>query len=245
MVSKPTGRPVGRPRKPKRPRRPQAGRPPQTFRNDPDRYAVALLDAMLALELGSERACALGIAVWQVGIEATPRQIVSDRHVLTSWLRKPTRTGALAATLEGRALTLRSKQRRRCSGEDGAWRTAMASSFMLVLGACNLESVKSTILARANQSARANSPSASCCRCGWKNLLKPARPNFRAISHPRKTFVEALSCGHRRRSCGTVSLVEHQTCINSPTLTTTQTAPCRPSGVLAKLCVVVTTASMT
>ena len=149
MVSKPTGRPVGRPRKPKRPRRPQAGRPPQTFRNDPDRYAVALLDAMLALELGSERACALGIAVWQVGIEATPRQIVSDRHVLTSWLRKPTRTGALAATLEGRALTLRSKQRRRCSGEDGAWRTAMASSFMLVLGACNLESVKSTILARA------------------------------------------------------------------------------------------------
>jgi GAF domain-containing protein len=89
MVTKPTGKPVGRPRKPRPPRRACAGRPTLPFRNDPDRYAVALLDAMLALEMGSERACAMGIAALQVGIEAGSRRILNER-VVTNWHRKHT-----------------------------------------------------------------------------------------------------------------------------------------------------------
>lgn len=149
VVSKPTGRPVGRPRKSRPPRRPRAGRPQQNFRDDPDRYAVALLDAMLALEVGPERACAMGIAAWQVGIEGDPQRVSSDGRVVTNWERWRTRMGALAATLRGKEATLRAKQRRIRSAEERTWRAAMASAFMLVLGARDPEAVKATVLARA------------------------------------------------------------------------------------------------
>jgi hypothetical protein len=148
MVTKPTGKPVGRPRKPRPPRRACAGRPTLPFRNDPDRYAVALLDAMLALEMGSERACAMGIAALQVGIEAGSRRILNER-VVTNWHRKHTGPGSLAATLRGRESTLRAKQRRIRSAEERTWRTTMASTFMLVLGARDPEAVKAAVLARA------------------------------------------------------------------------------------------------
>ena len=108
MVTKPTGKPVGRPRKPRPPRRARAGRPTLPFRKDPDCYAVALLDAMLALEMGSERACAMGIAALQVGTETGSRRILNGR-VVTNWHRKHTRPGSMAATLRGREINAASQ----------------------------------------------------------------------------------------------------------------------------------------
>ena len=149
MVSKPTGKPVGRPRKPRPPPPSHEQKLAQKFLRDGDRYAVALLDAMLALEMGSERACAMGIAAWQVGIEADTPRARADGRVVTSWERYRTQMGSLAATLRGKESTLRVKQRRARSAEEGAWRTAMASAFMLVLGARDPEAAKSAIIARA------------------------------------------------------------------------------------------------
>ena len=58
------------------------------------------------------------------------------------WARWPLRYG-------GKNRTLRVKQRRARSAEEGAWRAAMASAFMLVLGARDPEAAKSAIIARA------------------------------------------------------------------------------------------------
>jgi hypothetical protein len=143
VVSKPTGRPVGRPRKPRPPPGP-VGRPPRPFQSDPDRYAVALLDAMLALEIGSERACAIAVAAWQVGI---PLEEQPDR---ITWANAPTLGGSMAATLAGRADTLRGKQRRHCCEDDAAWRRAMANIFMLALRARDRARAKQAILQRAD-----------------------------------------------------------------------------------------------
>jgi hypothetical protein len=145
MVSKPTGRPIGRPRKPRPPRRSRAGRPPQLFPRDPDRYAVALLDALDTLEAGSGRACAAAVTAPLL-------------DVLQTYSRRPT-TG-----LEGLALTLRSKQRRignratktldpterwvACLIEIN-WRRVMGSAFMLALGAQDRIAAKQAILQRA------------------------------------------------------------------------------------------------
>ena len=67
----------------------------------------------------------------------------------TTRRRKHTRPGSLAATLRGRESTLRAKQRRIRSAEERTWRTTMASTFMLVLGARDPEAVKAAVLARA------------------------------------------------------------------------------------------------
>ena len=150
MVTKPTGKPVGRPRKPRPPRRVRAGRPTLPFRNDPDRYAVALLDAMLALEMGTGRACAIGIAAWQVGIEGDAPRVSDDGRIVKNWERERTKRGSLAGTLEGRALTLRSKQRRCRSADESQWRKAIASAFMLALRAPDRGASKRTILERAD-----------------------------------------------------------------------------------------------
>jgi hypothetical protein len=99
---------------------------------------------MLALELGSERACSIAIAAWQVGL-----QLDSQVGGWIAWAVSPTLKGATAATLPGRADTLRGKQRRTCSGSDAAWRTAVAGAFMLALGAREREAVKRAILWRA------------------------------------------------------------------------------------------------
>ena len=156
MITPSTGRPRGRPRKPRPPRHPRVGRPRLDFCNDPDRYAIALLDAMLALEMaGSERACALAVATWVVGLEAQPPQ--GSPPGLTTWVRRrkasrprlDTRAGTTAGTLDGKAATLRIKQRRCRSVTEAGWRKAMASAFMLVFGARDQEVVKPIILQRA------------------------------------------------------------------------------------------------
>jgi hypothetical protein len=71
---------------------------------------------MLALEFGSERACSIAVAAWQVGV---PLHVHPNK---IAWAVSPTLRGAKAATLPGRADTLRGKQRRSCSGDDVAWR---------------------------------------------------------------------------------------------------------------------------
>jgi hypothetical protein len=135
VVTKRTGRPPGRPRKARPPRRPKAGRPPRGFRHDPDRYAVALLDAFLALEMGSRFACARAVAVWFVGLEAD-EQHKSAEHpglMVASWRANRTRRDATAATVKGKAQTLLEKERRRSGLFEQNWRALMAQAFDMIL----------------------------------------------------------------------------------------------------------------
>jgi len=150
VVSKPTGRPIGRPRKSRPLPPPREQKLAQKFLRDADCHAVAFLDAKLALEMGSKRACAMGIAAWQVGIEGDPPRVSDDGRVITNWELERTIRGAKAGTREGRASTLRVKQGRIRSAEEGRWRTAMASAFVLVLCARrDSEAVRSAIIERA------------------------------------------------------------------------------------------------
>jgi hypothetical protein len=134
MVSKPTGRPRGRPRKERPPPPTRQEKFACKFLEDPDRFGVAMLDAMLALEMGTERDCALAIAAVLVGVERDASRISGDM-VSTNWEKGLTKPGATAGTLEGRASTLRVKQGRFRSAAEVMWRKHMASVFMLALGA--------------------------------------------------------------------------------------------------------------
>ena len=145
VVSKPTGRPVGRPRKPRPPKPSREEKLARKFLRDPDRFAVAMLDAMLALELGTERDCALAIAMLLVGVEGDPPRD-SGKMLVTNWERSRTVRGSTAATPEGRATTLRGKQDRCRSAVEGAWRSHMASAFMLAIGARDREMVKAAVV---------------------------------------------------------------------------------------------------
>ncbi len=103
---------------------------------------------MLALEMGTERACAKAIAVLQVGIEGDPPRLSDGRVVTNSELHR-TKKDSFAATVDGRAATLRAKQRRVRSPAEGHWRTAMASAFMLTIGARDPKSATPVIIQRA------------------------------------------------------------------------------------------------
>lgn len=143
MVTKPTGRPRGRPPKARPPPstvRRKVGRPPLALVADPDRYAIGLLDGMLALRRGSERDCSLAVVVWFIGVEGNEPKLIERAKgvfVLTNWKadrdRPHTRPGANAATLDGRAATLRRKRRRYRKSVDLGWRSAMGSAFQIVL----------------------------------------------------------------------------------------------------------------
>lgn len=150
VVSKRTGKPVGRPRKPRSPPLSREQKLAQKFLRDDDRYATALLDAQLALEMGSERACAMAITTMEVGVEGNPQRVSGEGRIITNWELARTIRGAKAGTLEGRASTLRVKQGRVRSVKEGRWRKAMAFAFMLVLGARrDSEALRSAIVARA------------------------------------------------------------------------------------------------
>ena len=131
MVTKRTGNPRGRPPKPMPPRR-DRGRPTKFFsiRNDPARFQIAMLDAMLALQWGSERACAAAIVAYLISFEASPPELRADGYVVTRW--RGTKPGA-AATIDGRVATLREKRRIYRSEIDLGWRTAMGAAFQAVL----------------------------------------------------------------------------------------------------------------
>jgi hypothetical protein len=86
-------------------------------------------------------------AAMEVGVEGNPQRFSGDGRVVTNWERELTKRGSTAATLRGREATLRAKQRRTRSADEGAWRAAMASAFMLVLR--GRKAAKSAIVARA------------------------------------------------------------------------------------------------
>jgi hypothetical protein len=118
------------------------------FQEDSDRYAVALLDAMLALEMGSERGCAVAVATWLVGVEFYGPHRPSA-FAVTGWAINRTEARASAGTLEGKAATLRIKQRRCRSPAEGHWRKVMAEAFMLTIGARDQAAAKAAVLQRA------------------------------------------------------------------------------------------------
>ncbi len=72
----------------------------------------------------------MAIAAPVVGVVGDPPQISGGR-VVTNWERS--RRVANAGTLEGKAATLRIKQRRCRSGGEAVWRGHMAGAFMAAL----------------------------------------------------------------------------------------------------------------
>jgi hypothetical protein len=167
MVSKPTGRARGRPRKPAVPK-PQrrVGRPKLDFHQNRYRYAVALLDAMLALDMAaSERDCAKAVAVWLVGVEGRAARLSPDHpHIVTNWEQNRTLRGATAGTLEGCVASLREKRRQCRSLGEAIWRRCMASAFMIVLGARDRERCKAAALERCQEIGERNLPVIGCGR---------------------------------------------------------------------------------
>lgn len=140
MVTKRTGRPRGRPRKVRPPAR-RVGRPSLNLRADPDRYAIAYLDAMLGLRLASESACAKALAIWQLAKAGNPPKLSVDRrHVITNWRgikdrpgeRDDLLPGARAGTIRGRVATFRNKRRHYRSPRDLEYRTRMSAAFRAV-----------------------------------------------------------------------------------------------------------------
>jgi hypothetical protein len=88
MVTKPTGKPRGRPPKPKAEKKPR-GRPAWDFRTDPDRYAVAFFELLAGLG-HSERLAALSLAAFMIGNPvAVPHEIIDacpDGAVAIGWV---------------------------------------------------------------------------------------------------------------------------------------------------------------
>jgi hypothetical protein len=105
---------------------------------------------MLALQMGSERACAMGIAAQEVGWQGrrpTP-SIVHPDLIVTNW-RKETKPGVRKpATTQGFAATLREKRRRaptNLSEPAGRWRRVMGWCFKAVLAAGNPKTAKTAV----------------------------------------------------------------------------------------------------
>ena len=131
MVTKRTGRPRGRPRNPPPSKPPQPrGRPKfSSIRDDPDRFEIALLDAMLALRWGSERTCATAIVTTMLAAEVDSPRVRADGYVVTSWQW----IGGRAATIEGRVSTLRKERHAYQSKTDLHWRTAMSAAYRVAM----------------------------------------------------------------------------------------------------------------
>jgi RNA polymerase sigma factor (sigma-70 family) len=72
-MTEPSGRPRGRPRKERPPRPSREEKFARAFLCDPDRFAVALIDAMLKLERGTARACVRVVAAVTKRQETTLR----------------------------------------------------------------------------------------------------------------------------------------------------------------------------
>jgi hypothetical protein len=109
---------------------------------------VAALHALLSLnEKGSLRACSMALIVCDVGQEGDP-PCKSEDHpglIKTNWL-ETTKRGARAATIEGRAVTLRKKYRCNRSSEEANWLFMMGKCFQIVFKAVGQEGAKARIL---------------------------------------------------------------------------------------------------
>jgi hypothetical protein len=126
MVTKRTGNPDGR--------------PPISWADDPDRYAVALIAALDAFDATSIRQSALLAAVLMLG-----ESVGGDAYA------KIVAPGESTATEEGRADALRKKYRTAARDPEAArWIVAMASIFMLLIGVKDWERVKRELVRRAS-----------------------------------------------------------------------------------------------
>lgn len=149
MVTKRTGRPMGRPKKPREnaPKK-DRGRPSVPFRQDPDRYLIAMVEAHAIVNRTSERQAAEAIAALQIGNEVQiPSEIMNGcppGYIAVGWgpAHAPkaddsfinTKPGSSAATITGRAATLRQKLREsRKDIDNNHWRTNMAVAFALAM----------------------------------------------------------------------------------------------------------------
>lgn len=116
---------------------------------DPARFHIALLDALLALDMGSERDVARAVAALDIGRKYQPARPSARHpsHLRTFW-EKITRPGA-PKTLEGRAATLREKRRKYRDPLSNHWRSVMAGAVMLALYPPD-EDAKVRVLAHAD-----------------------------------------------------------------------------------------------
>src|SRR5690242_2733823 len=101
------------------------GRPAWDWRTYPDRYAIALADALAAFGM-SERE-AIDAAVIQFDTRKRPAQVAG---AATFELRPEP---GMAATIKGRASTLRQKSKLNPAGF-AAWRAKMALAIMIAMG---------------------------------------------------------------------------------------------------------------
>jgi hypothetical protein len=151
MASKPTGRPRGRPRKPTSEERSSRGRgrPPIPISRDRDRYAVALIDAFTAMELGSSgRQRALAVASLQIGKERKQGPPDSHPGLWTYW--EKIASPGMPATWDGYASTLREKRRKFTDLSSYVWRRHMARAFTTTLTQARRPGVKEAVLRDAS-----------------------------------------------------------------------------------------------
>ena len=125
------------------------GRPRSRLINDSDKYVVACIDGLMALDFGVEHACAMGVAALLVGITGEADRF-DGRHVVTNWERYRTRAAPqMPATLEGLVSTFRDKRRRYRAADDLRWRTAMGAAFQAVFALTDQQQAKRAALIAA------------------------------------------------------------------------------------------------
>lgn len=118
--------------------------------DDPDRYEIAELDALIPQQRGTEHAWAKGTTYLSIGVEGEAGRLSADgRHVVTNWQRDRTRRGSNAGTIKGRLATLRAKRRRYRSAADIHWRATMSAAFQAVFTLTDRQQAKRVALAAA------------------------------------------------------------------------------------------------
>jgi hypothetical protein len=112
---------------------------------------VACIDGLVALDVGTEHACAAGVVALLVGVKGEADRLSADgRHVVTNWERRRTRAAPqMPATLEGLVSTFRAKRRRYRAADDLRWREAMGAAFQAVFTVADQQQAKRVALAAA------------------------------------------------------------------------------------------------
>jgi len=121
------------------------GRPPKSFRRDPERYAIALSDALQLLGLTEKSSFDL-VAALIVGRETTSN-IVADGRLKVQY--ESALPGSPSVTILGKSDTIRGKsklrarkgsERKELSLDDANWRLKMALAFAATFSAKDLKS---------------------------------------------------------------------------------------------------------
>ena len=133
MVTKPTGRPRGRPKKekPEKQRR-EVGRPAVPIWFDEDRYRIALHLVLTTLQKADNAPAARLVVALTECLEIEPNNDCG--FVRFEQVRRP---GA-AATVAGRSSTIRGKARRNRTELEAYWLHHMTSAMALAFGAKNV-----------------------------------------------------------------------------------------------------------